>query len=438
MAARPKLMAIGDSMYHGVRSLTMSPGLADYSPPAQVARALNIPFSVPNPPRPILFDLEEELRNSSILDIAAHLISRAADNLEQWLAQRVWSPLSAFDNVSIGGATIKDLWTRTAGDASQKLPGLLTRMRQANGLGDLPVVAEAWAELATAYVLNPSNDRAYDGFTQVQHVLARNPEVLLINIGSNEGLFCIGFRGVLDEDAIKSVKRIPMSMQGLAEALKDLDPTTRVYANSLIRPRIIPNLAPRADNDLFSQPPGDYFPSYIAELGAGEAALTADDMRSIDGLIADVNAESKARMREILGDRFHWVDLYAASDRFDGKHWEDRKIQVQAGRDRTFFLRPTPLRVTPFVGGFQSGGLGSLDNMHLSAPGYALIADEVMQAMAAAADPIVNGATSLTIDKTQAFKQDTLLNNLPRDWAFVKLAFSIIRDAGLFRPQSKG
>jgi hypothetical protein len=39
------------------------------------------------------------------------------------------------------------------------------------------------------------------------------------------------------------------------------------------------------------------------------------------------------------------------------------------------------------------------------------------------------GARTLNL----AFEQDMPLNNLPGNWAFVKLGFGVIRDAGLFR-----
>ena len=39
---QPEMMAIGDSLYNGVRSLTITRDLAKWSVPAQVANALNI------------------------------------------------------------------------------------------------------------------------------------------------------------------------------------------------------------------------------------------------------------------------------------------------------------------------------------------------------------------------------------------------------------
>jgi len=58
----PEMMAIGDSLYNGVRSLSINASLAQWSVPAQVARALNIPFTVPEYPRNVVVDMEHWLR----------------------------------------------------------------------------------------------------------------------------------------------------------------------------------------------------------------------------------------------------------------------------------------------------------------------------------------------------------------------------------------
>ena len=55
----PELMAIGDSVYNGVRSLTIDRVLASHSVPAQVAAAFGWDFVSPDYPRPVLANLEE-------------------------------------------------------------------------------------------------------------------------------------------------------------------------------------------------------------------------------------------------------------------------------------------------------------------------------------------------------------------------------------------
>ena len=55
----PGLMAVGDSLFQGTRSLTTSAALCTYSAPAQIARALGLTdFSYPDPTQPFIIDLE--------------------------------------------------------------------------------------------------------------------------------------------------------------------------------------------------------------------------------------------------------------------------------------------------------------------------------------------------------------------------------------------
>ena len=69
----PELMAIGDSLGNGVRSLTIDSDLAAHAVPAQVARAFNWDFVAPDYPRPMLADFEAIFRDPLVgtLDLLA-------------------------------------------------------------------------------------------------------------------------------------------------------------------------------------------------------------------------------------------------------------------------------------------------------------------------------------------------------------------------------
>src|SRR4051794_40645006 len=60
----PPMMAIGDSIFNGMTSLTIDAGRARLSAPALVARTLGTSsrFREANYPRSVLFDLEAELQ----------------------------------------------------------------------------------------------------------------------------------------------------------------------------------------------------------------------------------------------------------------------------------------------------------------------------------------------------------------------------------------
>ena len=62
MADRPELMAIGDSVYNGTRSLTTNTEMARNAVPAQVARAFGWDFNAPDYPFDVLFNLETIFR----------------------------------------------------------------------------------------------------------------------------------------------------------------------------------------------------------------------------------------------------------------------------------------------------------------------------------------------------------------------------------------
>jgi hypothetical protein len=85
------------------------------------------------------------------------------------------------------------------------------------------------------------------------------------------------------------------------------------------------------------------------------------------------------------------------SDRFDGKHYKDRTLNI---RGRT--LKNLPLSGTSADFG---GGLTGLDNMHPTVPGYSLIADAVLAA--------IQPNNPVTTNKDIMFSRDTLLNNIP-------------------------
>ena len=315
-AGEPEAMAIGDSIFNGVRSATIDGTLARWSPPAQVARDRGWRMVLPDYRRPVLFDLEAEIRDGIDLGrIRAHVL----DNADRWIEERgEWSAHTFFDNISVAGAAYGDLHDATAGDARAKIPGLLERLRSGDGL-DFETLAALWFNLNTAFLLNPSGHPELDDLTPLEQVASRKPKRLFINIGSNEGLFRIGVTGSFTRQNRASIGAIPNLARTLAEALRDHCPDVgRIYFNLLIRPRTIANLAPRQDADMFEVPGDGYFEHYVGRLAALNG-MTGAQMRAFDEEIAGVNDETQEAMRQVLGDRIVFVDTYALSTKFDGK-----------------------------------------------------------------------------------------------------------------------
>jgi hypothetical protein len=330
----------------------------------------------------------------------------------------VWSTEEAFDNLALGAAAITNLSTDSFDRYWPTIPGLRDELAANHGsVSDLvTTLGKLWYALNACFVLNPSRRSVTDQSkaSPIAQVAARKPKTLLVNIGSNEGLFVAGFTG--DYDAAKaSIAGIPDKMAALANDLAAAAPADgRIVINSLLRPRFIPNLYPRTDPDTFPGP--DYYPSYIAYLGGADTIPEAT-LKAFDDQIAQVNAAARQRMRDVLGDRLVWVDVYGACDRFDGKHYADRAVEIPSAGIR---LRNQPLEIV--FGHFNRGGISGLDNMHPTVPGYAKLAEVVLAGM--------GNPMQLSID--DAYAADTLLQNLPAAYPLFQLEIALLGSLGLF------
>ncbi len=418
---QPDIMAIGDSMYQGIRSLSLLPAMVQHSAPKQVADAIGMAMTVPDLRQPLLFDLEAELRRGGLLHLVEHIRGVCLENLKSWPLDQPWSQHEAFDNIAVGGAQIASLFEDTydeyvgqARDLSAKLAGPDLPLRDlATTIGDL------WFALNNCYTLNPRHRNEQRGKSQLDQVADRQPRILLINIGSNEGLFMAGFAGDFSDQTLARVTTIPDLLKPVADRLKALpERVERIVFNGLIRPRFIPNLmpSPEHENDF----PGDgYYTAYGPRIGSTQTALSGAKVRAFDELIADVNARSQSMLTAALGNRVAFADVYAACPPFDGKHYSGRGLAIP-GRATTLSNKP----ITPIPFGFF-GGFAGLDNMHPTIPGYAVIADVVLAAL---------GRGSVKTDKAAAYAADTLLNNvrgLPLLIAEIEL--SLIGAFGVFR-----
>jgi hypothetical protein len=194
-ADKPEMMAIGDSLFQGVRSLSYTSQTSSYSPPALVAEALGVQrFAVATPPRPILWDLESTIRRpiSPLLSLAS-VPYEARVNAIRWHASNTWAIDEAFDNVSVGGAQIDSLYLDNYDTSWKKFEGDFKNLL----FNPLPIhiLSDIWYSLNVCFTLNPRRGEALRYKTQLQQVADRKPKTLMVNIGSNEGLFSAAFLG---------------------------------------------------------------------------------------------------------------------------------------------------------------------------------------------------------------------------------------------------
>jgi hypothetical protein len=220
---------------------------------------------------------------------------------------------------------------------------------------------------------------------------------LLINIGSNEGLFTAGFAGDFSNQTMARVADIPELLKPVADRLKALPARVeRIVFNGLIRPRFIPNMMPSPEHEN-DYPGEEYYFAYGPRIGSTETPITGTQLEEFDALIADVNARSEDMLKTALGNRVAFADIYAASPPFDGKHFMGRGLDIP-GTGRSLNNKPITAILLDYYGGFAG-----LDNMHPTIPGYATIADVVLGAL---------GRGSVHTDKAAAYAADTLLNNV--------------------------
>lgn len=420
---RPALMAIGDSIFNGTRSLTTSPGLARVAVPALVARGLGIRnFRAPDYPRPVLFDLEAHVRQGVDL---ARLRRECLANAERWFDSRgVWSSQRFFDNIAIAGAEYSNLEHDTSGHHKVEAERAYQRLRDSDGSAIGPIAA-LYYSLNAAFLLNPSGDPDLDDLTPLEQVASRRPERLLVNIGNNDGLFAIGLRASVARgpseaaDPLTRIRLIPARAARLADILAEHCADVRqIYFNLLIRPRVLANLAPRTDEQLYNTPPdGGYFDTYVGRLGSING-LSGGRLREVDEVVARVNDEVRRVMTERLGDdRVRFVDLFAWSAEFDRKHGtEVTPLWVEHGSGRR------RLSNFPFsaLGGFRQGGLFGLDNMHPTLPGYAMLANAIGTAVSEA-EAVPYAPMALQ----DAYDADTLLQDPPGNWDFLMFLASL-------------
>ncbi|MDH3472797.1 MAG: hypothetical protein OEM59_03810 [Rhodospirillales bacterium] len=412
---RPEMMAIGDSLYQGVRSLTIKNGLNQLSAPAQVAEALGIRhrFACPDPRRPVLVDMEAWLR--LFPDLGA-VKADLAKNVDYWFAKPA-SPSGCllFDNVAVASATIADLYSHSWQSADDYLKGL---PRGAKGkikkleFGGLEFGAIVQA-LNTRFTLNPSGRRAFRELTQVGLAAARRPRRLLVNIGANNGLWEIAFEA---NPRGRVVYRRDLKM--LAGALNALPPEVEhIYFNNLGLPSSVPNLMPLPDHvelDEANKPgQGKYYGRYENRFGFGYGSMTGRQLERLDKHLREVNKEACKILRDAFDNRarLHFVDLAELLSSYDSKHQKRTASNVvKLANEKTI---TNVMIEAGLFGNFRRGGSQDLDGMHPTVVGYALMAQRVLDTIAAA-EP---GVTPGKIDLDAAFDRDKLLNGMPDIWS---------------------
>ena len=408
-----ELMAIGDSIYNGVRSLTIDANLASHSVPAQVAKAFRWEFVSPDYPRVLLADVEKVFSDPASGTL--NLVKNAAANAHAWLADASWSHNELFHNLSIAQQVVDEIASANYSDAlavAQRLAALGATL----SLQQLPALYQA---LNTCFVLNPRRT-AGDRRTAIDIVATAKPKRLLINIGINDGLWTLLLMG----DATNYKNRVDptVAMRLLAGQLaakcQDIE---HFYINLFPKPSAIANLMPRTDDEA---PVNGYFQHYLGRLFQAGGIL-GTEMREIDEWVDGTLNPAIRNAFHALGARAHFVDLYAMNQDYDRKNGIATKSVIVRNGSTRILLDNLPLEVLPIFGGRRDGGVFGLDNLHPTVVGYGLIAQAVCDTIVAS-EP---GLAPVVIDLQACFDADTLLHDLP---PAISLADFVLGFAGAF------
>lgn len=433
---QPPLMAIGDSLYQGVRSLTIRAEMMRLSAPRQIAEALGLggQFAVPQPEHPIITNMEYWLHQFPDF---GQINRDLKSSVRYWRRDPVPADGRTFhDNIAVASARYDDLiglgpLGLTRNQSQTWLDAVLSpedwdKLESVEGLVEVARngvdVATLVMALNTRFTLcpNPAADpHGLSGLTPVQQVELRRPERLLVNIGSNQGLWEMGFGANKD---------VVFDTYGLAELADQLNATDvpHIYFNGLGLPSTVANLMP-VDYLAFTESPvdGHYYDRYENRFGFDYGTLSGAEIEELDTRIRRVNEQVRQTVidRFTNPDRLHFVAVADVLIQYDAKHdWPNnsKAVRVADGHRLTNVTTETgPFFPLPRL---KRGGLFGLDGMHLSAVGYGLMAQRVLDAIREA-----EGKESQPIDPEKLYDEDQLLSDAPRSWSYLLWAWRDIR-----------
>ena len=436
----PGLMAIGDSLYQGTRSLGTTAELCQKSVPAQIAQVLGIAdFMIPDPDQPFIVDLENWLNHLDLDRIGAWL----GQNASHWLATPA-SPSGKqyFDNVAVAGSEVWHLYAFSADDGQKMAQAEIDKLAGApltlDTFGSIDV-SSLYYGVNARFTLNPSNQAPWQGMSQLDWAAERCPQRLLVNIGSNNGLWDMCFNArpdarfyfgkaygknaglPRDDDDFTQIEELADRLARLPAGVEE------IYFNSLGRPRCVGNLMPEGTTGhpqhddyivWYDHPGADYFDQYENRFALSPNAygrITGARMKAMDEYVADTNAKIRGIVQAAVGDRLVPVDMYQQLSDHDAKHYGDGEGVVCGRKTLSNNMFESGL-----LGGFRMGGLFGLDGMHPTTVGYGLMAQKVLAAM---------GQDPGKIDLMGLCNADTLIQNAAGIWTTLMFIWRDVRKA---------
>lgn len=437
----PELMVIGDSLAQGCRSLSVTAKFCAESYSTVIARSQGWAFQAPSFPRPVLFDLEELVRDyvsPSGLVLIPKLYRKVQGNLDAWRADFSTPAATAgpewHDNLAISGATLADLeafrWSASRNEVhAQAGVDLLDLVRGAKGN-----LARLHLAINSGYVLNPRGKAKYADWNALRWVAERRPRRLLIHMGHNNGLYPIGSNAEPRDIVQTTVTPYLAAIDAIEQAT-----TKDQQLIFLLLPKIS-SVANLAVPDGGQPDPHGYSPRYSPIFSTSGLSFTAAGMKAMDDGIKAANVAIRRRLQQLEAHRtVRVIDAYDILESNDYKNSRDPKRQIVIGSttvDNRYLKEERRLvsvgPIGPRSGGsyarfrFAYGGFQSLDGMHPTAVGYAEVALEIMKALNLVYD-------KPSIRKT-ALAQESLITRFPAGLLWLRA----ILEARRHRPESAG
>ncbi|HEY5551145.1 MAG TPA: hypothetical protein VIK52_04610 [Opitutaceae bacterium] len=392
----PELMVIGDSLPQGCRSLTVTKEFCAASYSAQATKLAGIKFTPPAHPRPILFNLEDIAHFLIFKGLQAYF-GGVSSNYAKWI-----NDFSAkqntevfFDNLAVTGATLEDVLGLQAqfnptypsfGTAElaeaylQKFPNLELRR-------DLKIIGDLHTATNSRYVLNPGNVRARNRWSQLDWVRERQPHNLIVHVGHNNGLYAIGREGDIKdwrENWTQTAAPAPELYQRMIDRLASELPETRVLFIGLPKVGVVANLMPYGQARLAGDK--NYFAFYETQFPF-KTVVPGERIRQADIEIAAVNAdlESRVARADNGAGRLQFFSAFDFFERLDYKNLGESPVRIGETSitnlylDGIFTRKPGRASASGprYHWEFENGGLQSIDGMHPTSIGYALLAFEI-------------------------------------------------------------
>lgn len=432
------MMVIGDSLAQGCRSLSVTSAFCSQSWAARLAAENGWKFAVPNHPRPVLFDLEREIRNLNPVSASPDgikiggFVGRLLENLQAWERQLPDSA-ECFDNIAIAGTAVADLYQMTSKSCDDTVKGIL----QDNPLNalDTSKLADLHISINGRYVLNPSKNPKYENYSPLAWVEKRQPRNLFIQIGHNHGLFDVGFSAnISDINDLEASITQPGGPYGnyweqwgvVAKRLASLPETVeRIFVFLLPKIGAVGNLMPSGSGRDAAGYAAAYNPVFSTH-----PRLPGTQLCGVDKAILSVNKKIEHIIRYVAKslhreNRITFIDAYRLLQKYDYKNSADSGRRIAISNDVTvdnqYLNGDLRFGWPPIHDELSRGGFFSIDGMHPSGVGYAVLASEIMD--------IIGISHDRAALLKRAYAEDRLLSDYPAELDMLVGLLAILREA---------